>query len=152
MSRSALISRLLAGLPLSVVSVATLAAEPAKGGLGSEPIGSGYVLQLLLGLIVVLAGVFALAWVLKRMHGFQSPAGGALRVLGGISVGQRERVLLIQVGETQLLIGVAPGSVQRIHELAEPIVMSRAPAQAGGKSAEGFAAKLSAALRQGRGG
>ena len=72
-------------------------------------------------------------------------------MLGGISVGQRERVLLIQVGETQLLIGVAPGSVQRIHELPEPIAMTPSSGKAA-RSMEGFAAKLGAALKQGRAG
>jgi flagellar protein FliO/FliZ len=57
-------------------------------------------------------------------------------------------VVLIQVGETQLLIGVAPGSVQRLHQLDEPL---RPPEAATGRGAEpGFAERLALVLRQGR--
>lgn len=126
---------------------ALAAAEQGKAGaLAGEPLGAGYLAQLVVGLLIVLAGVFALAWILKRMNALHAPAGGAIKVLGGVSVGQRERILLLQVGKTQLLVGVAPGSVQRLHELDEPIVP-----QAGAQPApEGFAGKLAAALKAGR--
>ena len=69
----------------------------------------------MLGLIV------AMAWLLKRSGRFQTCAGGGLRILGGLSMGSRERVVLIQAGETQLLVGVAPGRVQTLHVLDQPI-------------------------------
>lgn len=123
-------------------------ADSPKAGLGAEPaMGAGYLLQLAVGLAIVLGAVFVLAWIVKRMNSIQAPAGGAMRVLGGIAVGQRERVVLIQVGDTQLLVGVAPGSVQRIHELETPLDMNAR----GGFAGEGFAAKLAAALRDRKG-
>ncbi|MGD8643613.1 MAG: flagellar biosynthetic protein FliO [Chromatiales bacterium] len=116
--------------------------------LGAEPLGAGYVIELLVGLAVVLTAVFLLAWLLRRMGHFSGSMGGSMKVLGGLSVGQRERVVLIQVGETQLLIGVAPGSVQRLHQLDEPL---RPPEAATGRGAEpGFAERLASVLRQGR--
>ena len=49
-----------------------------------------------------------------------------IRYLGGIAVGQRERVVLIEVGGTQLLIGVAPGRVEKLHKLDTPIEVNTA--------------------------
>ena len=79
------------------------------------------------------------------MGGLSSAAAGSLRVLGGLSMGTRERVVLIQVGETQLLLGVAPGRVQTLHVLEEPIPTSEASKPGKGN----FAASLSAALQRG---
>ncbi|WP_172600428.1 FliO/MopB family protein [Sulfurivermis fontis] len=64
-------------------------------------------------------------------------------MLGGVPVGQRERVVLIQVGNKQLLLGVAPGRVQTLHVLDEPINVTAVPS--GGES---FAERLTAALKK----
>lgn len=77
--------------------------------------------QLTLGMLLVLGLILAIAWLLKRSGRFQTGAGGGLRILGGLSMGARERVVLIQAGETQLLLGVAPGRVQTLHVLDQPL-------------------------------
>ena len=87
----------------------------------NEPLGAANLLQLTFGLLVVLAAIVGSAWLLRRYGRLQSGAAGALRVIGGLSMGPRERVVLIQVGAQQLLLGVAPGSVQMLHVLAEPV-------------------------------
>jgi len=74
----------------------------------------------------------------------QSGVGGGVRLLGGISVGHRERVVLIQVGEQQLLVGVAPGRVNTLHVLEKPITLER-------QTEGGFAERLASAMkRQGK--
>lgn len=77
--------------------------------------------QLTLGMLLVLGLIVAISWLLKRSGRFQMAAGGGLRVLGGLSMGARERVVLMQVGDRQLLIGVAPGRVQTLHVLDNPV-------------------------------
>jgi flagellar protein FliO/FliZ len=77
--------------------------------------------QLTLGMLLVLGLIVAIAWLLKRSGRFQMAAGGGLRILGGLSMGARERVVLLQVGETQMLVGVAPGRVQTLHVLDKPL-------------------------------
>jgi flagellar protein FliO/FliZ len=86
-----------------------------------DPTAMGSLWQMSLGLLLVLALIVAIAWVLKRSGSFQLAAGGGLRVLGGLSMGSRERVVLIQAGDTQLLLGVAPGRVQTLHVLDKPL-------------------------------
>ena len=111
-----------------VAAAAGSPAEPtAKAAAGSalssapDPISMTSLWQLTLGMVMVLALIVGLAWVLKRTGRFQMAAGGGLRVLGGLSMGARERVVLLQVGETQLLVGVAPGRVQTLHVLEQPL-------------------------------
>lgn len=114
----------LAGL-IAFPPLATGAGEVQKKLLSvsavNAPLSTSYLLQFCLGLILVLATVMLLAWLLRRLHQ-HSPMGGALRLLGVLSLGTRERIMLIQVGETQLLLGVTPGHIQTLHRLTKPLV------------------------------
>jgi len=73
----------------------------------------------LLQVVVALGGVLVLilggAWLLRRVGKFSAAANGQMRILGGTSLGSRERVVLMQVGTQQLLLGVAPGRVTTLH-------------------------------------
>lgn len=114
--------------------------------LGVEPFAAVSVGKLFLGLIIVVLLMVAMAWMMRRMGGLSNAASGSLRVLGGLSMGTRERVVLIQVGETQLLLGVAPGRVQTLHILEHPISINET-----GKGERGnFASVLGAALQRGK--
>ncbi len=85
------------------------------------PAGVGSLGQVTLALALVLAAIFAAAWLLRRMRGFGKPSGATLDVLANLPVGPKERALLIRVGSTQILIGVAPGRVTTLHVLTEPV-------------------------------
>lgn len=111
-----------------------------------EPLAAGSLAKLGLGLLAVVALIVALSWAMRRMGGLAGTTAGSLRILGGLSMGTRERVVLIQVGDTQLLLGVAPGRVQTLHVLEQPI-LTASPSDAG---RSGFAANLSAALQRGK--
>ena len=93
----------------------------ALGGLG----------EVTLALLLVLGAVFALAWVLKRARGLGSRAGGALEVLAHMPLGQKERAVLVRVGATQILLGVAPGRVNALYVLPEPLDLTRGAAAPG---------------------
>ena len=84
----------------------------------SAPVSAaGGLAQITLSLVLVLAAVFAAAWVVRRMRTIGRPHGGALKVLADVAVGTKERVVLVQVHEQQVLIGVATGSVNVLHVL-----------------------------------
>jgi len=75
------------------------------------------MLRVTLALILVLGAVFATAWFMRRVRGLGGASGTGLEVLGQVSLGARERAVLIRVGERQILIGVAPGNVRTLHVL-----------------------------------
>lgn len=101
----------------SVESTADTSVVNTASAIGSDPMSSGYLLQLIIGLIVVVICILVLAWIAKRVNGLQSSTDGMLKILGGISMGSRERVVLLQVGEQQLLLGVSPGRINTLHVL-----------------------------------
>lgn len=112
-----------------------------------EPVGAGQVLQVFLALVLVVVLIVVTAWVMRRFSAMPFGRQGALRLLAAVSVGQRERIVLIQAGETQMLIGVAPGQVRTLHVFDKPVMLA-ADAE---KGEERFAERLAAALHR-RGG
>lgn len=87
---------------------------PAWAAPGVNSVATG---QWLLGLAAVLILMVLCLWLLKRLSQWNVPAQGQIRVLGGLSLGSRERLVVIEVGRTQLVLGVAPGRIQTLHVL-----------------------------------
>lgn len=118
--------------------------EKAIPSLTNEPIGAGSYIQMFLGLSLIVALIFGMAWLMRRMGGMNGMSAGNLKVLGGLSVGQRERIVLVQAGDTQLLVGVAPGVIRTLHVMDEPIkTLSDSPTNV----SSGFAEKLHSAIK-----
>lgn len=82
---------------------------------------TGYLSQLVGGLVLVLLAIVVLAWFLRRVPGVATPGQGAIRLLAVRSIGARERLMLIQVGAEQILIAVTSAGVTHLHTLAQPI-------------------------------
>lgn len=87
--------------------------HPKAAPLLSQP----DLIQWTVGLVLVILLILVSAWMLRRLNPLSLAHGNRLRVLAGISLGPRERVVLLQVGQKQLLLGVAPGRVETLHVL-----------------------------------
>ncbi|MEO1079359.1 MAG: flagellar biosynthetic protein FliO [Pseudomonadota bacterium] len=106
-----------------------------------ELFSAGYLAQVLGSLVLVFVCLFAVVYLLRRFNGVRMGPGTPLRVLGSASVGQREKVVLLEAGKEQLLLGVAQGSVRTLHVFDEPVMIAEADAPV----APDFAAVLRAA-------
>lgn len=115
--------RAFASVTALAASMAVLAAEPtAATTVGSTPAGlGGQVLQLVLGLLLVVGLIFFLAWLLRRVQGVGPGNGQVIEVLGSRAIGPRDRLLLVQVGKEQILLGHSPGDIKALHVLTEPV-------------------------------
>nr|WP_305519310.1 flagellar biosynthetic protein FliO [Pseudomonas sp. Q11] len=107
-------------LPFSVLAAepaATVAAAPAAGG-GI----AGQLAQLVLGLLLVLGLIFFLAWLLRRVQQ-SGPAGKGqvIDIVASRALGPRDRLVLVQVGNEQILLGLSPGTITALHVLKEPV-------------------------------
>ena len=85
-------------------------------------VSAGSLLQVGAALMLVLVVIAAVAWLVKRLNPNQTAFGGVVRVVGTTAVGQRERVVLVEVDNTWLLVGVAPGHVTALHSMAKPLI------------------------------
>ncbi len=111
---------LLGSLPALSLQAAVAAEKIEKSGAAAAP----SVWRLLLGLIIVLGVIFAAAWVLRR--GPLVSGGSTIRVLASCIVGTRERVVLIQCGDKQLLLGVTAQQITPLHTFDQPVVSAEA--------------------------
>jgi flagellar protein FliO/FliZ len=109
----------------------TVAAENAVPPLPATSLTS--LLQMMLGLGLVLAAIAGTAWLLRRYAPGQVASAGAMRVVSGVMVGPKERVVLVDVGDTRLVLGVAPGQVSLLHQMPRPddVVSETSPMASG---------------------
>ncbi len=112
----------------------------------APPVGAGDLANVTLGLIVVLGLIFALAWLYRRYGNVASFNRSNIQILGGVSLGARERAVLLEVEGEQILVGVTPNQITRLHVLKTP---SSAPDATEDKASviqadniENFASKL----------
>lgn len=119
-----LFAALLAGPTLlqSFAVAAQADTAPVSGGDVPELFSASYLAQVIGSLLLVFVCLFAVVFLLRRFNRVGGNGGSILRVLGSTSVGQREKIVLLDAGGEQLLIGVAQGSVRTLHVFPQPIV------------------------------
>ena len=142
-------ARFSVGFALFFLPLAVQAAQSDIPAPIISPVSLGGMLQVLLGLGLVLAAVAGSAWLLRRFSPGQIGAGGAVKVIGGVAVGPKERLVLVEIGETWLVLGVAPGQVNTLHTLAKPEGGAFAAEVPSGGGEQGFSSWLKLAM-QGR--
>ncbi len=103
-------------------------AQPASNASG---VVTGQIATLLVAMAVVLALIGAAAYLLKRYSLRGGASGGALRVVAAAAVGPRERVVVVEIGGTWLVLGVAPGAVRSLHRMPRLAEKPEVPAQTG---------------------
>lgn len=99
-------------------------AETKAPAVASSPMASSpmVIAQVLIGLAVVTALILVFAWLAKRIgYGGFLPQKN-MRVISCLMLGHREKAVLVQVGDTQMLLGVAPGRVSMLHTFEQAVV------------------------------
>ncbi len=76
------------------------------------------LLQTSLALALVLASIGAAAWLVKSARRHKSGASQAIQIEASVVVGPHERLVLVEVAGQRLLLGVAPGRVNTLAQLA----------------------------------
>jgi flagellar protein FliO/FliZ len=94
----------------------------------ASPLSVSSLAQLTLSLIAIVALIFAISWALKRFK-LAGPRGrGEITILDELTVGPRERIMLIRVGDSQVLVGVGAAGMVGLTPLATPIALTGAAA------------------------
>lgn len=106
---------------------------------------SSQITQLVLALMVVIGLIFLFAWVVRRIQQQlpQTVGNKTIQLLATQPLGPRERLLLVQVGKEQVLLGLMPGNIKALHVMQEPVEVNAAEA---GKGA--FSLRLKHFMRQ----
>jgi len=103
----------------AIVGGVLAASSAAAFGADASPAAASLA-KLLVGLVGVVAAVLVFSRVLSRTS--LLPSGhDRFKVLASLPVGARERIVLMQAGDRQIVVGVAPGRVSALHVLDEPL-------------------------------
>jgi flagellar protein FliO/FliZ len=113
--------RLLLAL-FALMTVPAVAQEAVPAVSPSSLFTGDYLLQVIGSFVVVILLLIGVLVLLRRFNGVSSQMSGNMRVISSVGVGQRERVVLLQVGVEQILVGVGPGNVRKIHAFDQPVV------------------------------
>lgn len=109
-----------ASLPAFLYAPALLAqTEVAKTRV--DPMSAEYVVKTVVGMIVVIGIIVALAWLVRRMGKMNGLMSGEVKIVSSLSLGAREKIVLVQVGEEQFLLGATPQQINRIARIKSPI-------------------------------
>ena len=81
-----------------------------------------------LGLLLVIGLIFLLAWLLRRVQQLNPRGNQAIKLISSHALGPRERLVLVQVGSEQVLLGLSAGRIAPLHVLKEPVHLPAVPA------------------------
>ncbi|WP_028626557.1 flagellar biosynthetic protein FliO [Metapseudomonas resinovorans] len=101
----------------------TAATAPAPAAAAAQA-GTGMAAQLgqlALGLLLVVGLIFLLAWLLRRVQQLGPRGGQVIKLVASQALGPRDRLVLVQVGGEQILLGLSAGRITPLHVLKEPV-------------------------------
>lgn len=116
------------------------ASEAATGASSST------FIQAMLGLAFIVALLAGTAWFARKLSGGQNFGRGGMRIVGGVALGPKERMVLVEVGETWLVVGIVPGQIRTLHVLPR----GETPEDLGGVADKPFALWLKNVLERRR--
>lgn len=92
---------------------------PVTTSAAADPVGS--LASLGLGLAAVIALIFGCAWLVRRMNGLAGLNSQLMKVVAVMNLGTRERIVLLDVGGKQILVGITPSTIRTLHVFDEPV-------------------------------
>ncbi len=130
-------------IAFSAEAVKTAAPPSASDSLG----------RMVFGTVIVLLVIAAIAWVLRRVLPGQGLAqAGVIKQVGGVQLGPRERVVVLEVSGRWLVVGVSAGQMTALGEVspatAEPVSGNNNSSGNGVDPQASFAVRLQQAMQQ----
>ncbi|WP_447919409.1 flagellar biosynthetic protein FliO [Achromobacter aegrifaciens] len=101
------------------------------------------LLRVIVGLVLVVAAILVSAWLARRAGLTQRGGGNLLRQVASLPLGPRQSIVVVEVENTWLVVGVSPNQLNTLHTLPA----GQLP-EASTLPAAAFAAKLGQALKR----
>ncbi|WP_019217469.1 flagellar biosynthetic protein FliO [Legionella tunisiensis] len=98
-----------------------LTAEAATLSSKAATISSSELMRVLGGLLLVVLVIIFLSWLLRRLNGAGLANASGFKVIAYMNLGTREKIMLVNVGNRILLLGVTSGSINTLHDFGEEL-------------------------------
>ncbi|TPH17175.1 flagellar biosynthetic protein FliO [Litorilituus lipolyticus] len=108
------------------ITYAAEATEKASPEVGKHVMANMDSGSMILSLLMVLALIVVSALLLKRFN-FVQQNSGQLKVIASLPIGTKEKLVVVQVGEKQLLLGVTSSQITLIDSTIEQMIVNESP-------------------------
>jgi flagellar protein FliO/FliZ len=106
------------GLNTATSRAATVASQAIVSGSAVPSLGVVAIFQAVFGLLLVVGLILGCAWIARRFGvNRPPPRTGLVKFVSSMALSQKERVVVVEIEDTWLVLGVAPGSVSHLHTL-----------------------------------
>ncbi len=106
-------------------------------------VGGGELLGMGISMAIVVAAILLLGWLYSRSRLAGSGASDVINVVASRALGPKERLMVVEVADQQLLIGMTSTAVQTLHVFESPVEIAAQPV-----ASSGFSNRLKAAMRE----
>lgn len=103
---------------VTILLIGSLAAIPAVAE-STVSHGNAAMGKMILGLLVVTAMIYGLAWIVKKITQGNLLQNNNMRMISAMALGTKEKVVLIEVENQKILLGVAAGGINALHVFSE---------------------------------
>ncbi len=105
------------------------------------------ILSIFLSLLLVVAIIFALAFIARRLNVTQA-GNGQLKVVASMAAGAKEKIMVVDVGGEQFLIGITAHNINQLGKLENPLQTSSTTKSSGQTTSLAFKDKLVKAMAE----
>jgi flagellar protein FliO/FliZ len=98
-----------------------LAASTEVSTVPIQDLSTTGLARVTLSLLAVLAVTMGAAWLAKRLRITPAPGNAIVSIVGGVQIGRREKVLVVEVAGSWVVLGVSPGNIQALSTIPKPI-------------------------------
>lgn len=106
------------------------------------PPGAPDVIGVATSLVFVIGAILLVGWFYSRAQRIRGGVAGEIRVVAVQPLGTKERIVVVQIAGTQLVVGVTSSSISTLHTFDQQVV---SPAQT--LPGSSFAGRLRSALK-----
>lgn len=106
-------------------------------------VGGGELLGMGISMAIVVAAILLLGWMYSRSRLAGSGSSDVINIVASRALGPKERLMVVDVADQQLLIGMTSTAVQTLHVFDKPVEIPAQPVIDGG-----FSGRLKAAVRE----
>lgn len=127
-----------------ILTSSTLAAVDTPPTLQPTPgVGGGDILGMGVSMFIVIAVIVVLGWLYSRSRLNGGGSSDVITVVASRALGPKERLLVVEVADQQLLVGMTATGVQTLHVFEKPVCIAEKAAQP-----TGFAKRLRSAFEE----